>query len=140
MTLPTVYTWTGVATLLIDSVAMEDHVAEATFTFERDETEYETWGGVVKSVGPLKGSGQIRVARDEANGSPYRALMDELFTPTAGGIAVVFRPRGAGSGTLRERTFNVVVLSEEIGGAPADIQEATFNVGITGTITDAVQS
>lgn len=139
MTLPTIFTYTG-AVLSINSVAMQDHTAEMTFTLNRDISEYVTWGGQSAAPGPLKGSGSIRVPVIETAASPYRTLLAELLTPTSGGIAVIFQPKGAGVGTNQEWTFNIVIGGGEHGGEGGDVQEGTFPFTITGAISYATQT
>lgn len=139
MTLPTPVTFYG-AVLKISTTAIEDGTVEMGLTVSRETPEATTWGGSISAAGSLKGSGNINTIYDETASSPYMLLMAELLTPTAGGLSIVFQPKGAGVGTNREITFNIVVGQGEFGGGGEDIQQVNFPFTTTGAIGDAVQA
>jgi hypothetical protein len=137
MALPTIFDHTSYVVTL-NAVALQDHVAECNYNLERPIQDYPTYGGMTSNPGVLKISGEIKVAVDETAASPHETLMGELLTPTSGGLALVLRPKGTGSGNF-EITVNAVIGGANLGGAPSAIQEGVFPFTGTGAIARAAQ-
>jgi len=111
----------------INGVQLEDDVVTLTISLSRETTDTETWGGSDSGLGSLKGTGSGEVIYNETAASPYMTIEDEMFTPTAGGLPMVFRPDGTTSGN-REWTMNVKISDLELGGSSTDNKKGVFKV------------
>lgn len=125
MAMSAVTTFTG-SVASFGGVQFEDDIINMTITLSRDQTEVLTWNGSDAGLGSMKGEGTLETIYNATAGSPYMTIEDEMFSPTTGGIACVFRPEGTGSG-LPEWTMNVKVTQLETGGAATDNKTGKFN-------------
>jgi hypothetical protein len=139
MTLPTPNTFQG-SVLKLGGTAVEDGIVEMTISLSRETSQLDTWGGSISGVGSLKGEGTINTVYEETAGRGYTIAQSEFLTPTAGGIACVFQPLGACSGTYKEWTFNIVIGQDEEGGPATDIAQGNFSFTTTGAIVYTTQS
>ncbi len=137
MALPTGSTLYG-AVVLLSTYACEDATVEMTLTLTRETASVNTFGGKVSAAGSIGGSGNITVVYDKTANTAFDVLRDQVMSPTAGGIACVFRPEGTGTGK-ETWTFNIVVGEMEIGGSVGDIQQGKFSFETTGAIATAIQ-
>lgn len=138
MTLPTGLTLYG-ALVSVGGVACADAITEMTLTLTRETASVNTFGGKVSAAGSLGGSGNITVVYDKTSGGPFDTLRDQVTTPTAGGVTVIFMPEGSGA-PKESWTFNIVVTDMEVGGSSSDIQQGKFSFETTGAITIAAQT
>lgn len=137
MALPTGKTLYG-AVMTIGTYDCGDATVEMTLTLTRETASVQTFGGKVSAASSLGGSGNISVVYDKTSHSAFDVLRDEIVTPTSGGVAMVFRPEGTGSG-LETWTFNAVIGEMEFGGSVGDIQQGKFTFETTGAIAMATQ-
>ena len=126
MAMSNVTTYSG-SVVSINGVDIEDDVVTMTISLTRDTTEVQTWGGTDSGLGPLKGEGSGEVLYNEAAGSPYMIIEDEMFNPTDGGLPMIFRPEGTLSGN-REWTMDVKISGLDLGGSATDNKKGTFKV------------
>lgn len=138
MTLPSAITLIG-AVIKIGNTAVDDSLMEMALTLKREVASVKTFGGTVSASGALSGSGSIKAVYDETSGAPYQLLEDELITPTAGGLAIVFQPKGTTSGN-KQYTFNIVVGEAKLPSTPDDVASGEFSFETTGAITKAAQT
>lgn len=138
MAIPDAMTYYG-AVATINSVAIQDATVELTVSLERPVAEEPVWTGKVAAVGPPTGSGSGTVIYDETAASPYQTIKGEWLTPTAGGIAMVFQPKGVGAGN-EQWLLDVVISKIDLGGGGEDIQKVAFEFTCTGTVTNSVQA
>jgi hypothetical protein len=111
-----------------------------TFTVATPINKVKTWGGSVSASGSKEGTGELQFVYEEAANSAAQLAIAEWVTPTSGGIAIIFQPKGAASGTNKEWTFNIVVGEVQTGGEADDIEVGTAPFEMTGAITYATQS
>lgn len=126
--------------LTINAIAVPSHTITMSLDKTREEITTIAWETTYKDVGALVSGGTITVIYDETANSPYEILRAELDTPTAGGIPVVYQKKGAGSGTNKEETFNIVVLNESETNDANTVYTSEFTFGVTDDITRATQS
>ena len=139
MALPTPITLTG-SVVKIGTTDIADGTVNMSLTLQRETSSVYTFGGKVSDVGSLGGNDNIEAVYDETASSGFLLLHAELLTPTDGGLAVTFQPKGAGASTNYEYTFNIVVSQADIGGSASDIVTVPFTFETTGAIGYAVQS
>ena len=129
------------AVVKIGTTDIADDTIEMTLTLSRGVSTVDTFGASVSAVGQLQGSGTITVLYTETASTGHQLLETEMFTPTAGGIAVTLQPKGLDTSTPgKEYEFNIVVTGEPVGGNATDIVQVAYDFQTTGTITVGSQS
>jgi hypothetical protein len=139
-----VYTYSG-AILVMKTVDVSDDTVKISYTGTKDAPMQKTWGTNsprVPKPGPATYEGEVTVIYDYATGATTaaRLLATEWATPTVGGLGVIVKPTGEGSGEEEVTLYLQLTKQGPIGDEADKIQVRTYSFNVVGQPTIATQT
>lgn len=126
----------SVATMSLGGTDVSQYLSEAGLSEEVDTAETSALGTTKKTYVP-----GLEDASFSLSGM-YDPTVDALLNGFKGNASVsfVYRPAGAGSGTLPEYTGNCIMSSYSISASVDDMASIEAEFQVTGGVTRAIQS
>ena len=133
------------AVLVIKGTDVSDDTVSITYSGEKDSPSQKTYGPNsprVPKPGVAVYTGEISVVYDYATGATTaaRLLLTEWATPTTGGLGIIFKRTGEGSGEEEITLYIQLTKQGPIGGKAEEIQIDTYSFNVVGQPVSAAQT
>lgn len=133
------------AVLVIGGYDVSDDTVTITYSGEKTAPSQATYGPNsprVPKPGKAIYTGEIQVIYDYATSATTasRLLLAEWTTPTDGGLGIIFKRTGEGSGEEEITIYIQLTKQGPIGGKAEEIQTDTYSFNIVGQPSSAAQT